>query len=200
MPEINPLAERSAGGGGGGGGFPAVSKTTLPIAGLHVDVYGLDELQATATSISCLWIHHPRIRRKEDMSDIAKEIISAFNASSSSSSSSSRGMIAVAFDQRNHGTRLISEIRNDSWKKGNSTHAKDMFGTISGTVMDTIHLLDLLEGYLFPGGNRCIDSNLVLGVSLGGHCAWQLLFNEPRITAGVIVIGCPDYMSKSMFP
>ncbi|KAJ3554705.1 hypothetical protein NPX13_g10543 [Xylaria arbuscula] len=80
-----------------------------------------------------------------------------------------------------------------------------MFGIVSGAVTDTIHLIDVLEGYLFgagggpgaaPGGeDRRIDSNLVLGVSLGGHSAWQLLFNEPRVTAGVIVIGCPDYMN-----
>jgi hypothetical protein len=192
MPEVNPMAPPLA-------DPPAVSKKTLLIAGLDVDIYGLSELPATATSITCLWIHHPRARRKEDMGYVANEVVSAFHASPSTTSV--RGLIAVAFDQRNHGSRLRSDIRNDSWKKGNSTHAQDMFATVSGTVMDTIHLLDLLEGYLFPradhtGQGRHIDSNLVLGVSLGGHCAWQLLFSEPRITAGVVVIGCPDYMSK----
>jgi len=192
MPEINPMAPPSV-------EAPAVSKETLLIAGLDTDIYGLSELPPTATSITCLWIHHPRVRRKEDMSYIANEMISAFHASSTTTST--RGLIAVAFDQRNHGSRLRSEIRNDSWKKGNGTHAQDMFATVSGTVMDTIHLLDLLEGYLFPGADHTgqgkhIDSNLVLGVSLGGHCAWQLLFSEPRITAGVVVIGSPDYMSK----
>lgn len=81
-----------------------------------------------------------------------------------------------------------------------------MFGTISGAVTDNIHLLDALEGYLFGAGHghgakpdsgkRHIDHNMVLGVSLGGHSAWQLLFAEPRVTAGVMVIGCPDYMRK----
>lgn len=81
-----------------------------------------------------------------------------------------------------------------------------MFGIVSGTVLDTIHLLDVLEGYLFGAGDgpgasssgetRQIDSNLVFGVSLGGHSAWQLLFADHRVTAGVAVIGCPDYMSK----
>lgn len=36
----------------------------------------------------------------------------------------------------------------------------------------------------------------MLGVSLGGHAAWQVLFNEPRVTAAVVIIGCPDYMRK----
>ncbi|KAI0446164.1 hypothetical protein F4803DRAFT_56473 [Xylaria telfairii] len=200
----NPMAARST------SPATAVSKTTLPIAGLQVDIYGLAELPATATSISCLWLHHPRLRRKEDMADVANEMVSAFNASSCPSaatptSTSTRGLIAVAFDQRNHGSRLVSEAANEAWRQGNATHAQDMFGIVSGTVLDTRHLLDVLEGYLFGAGDgpgalsggeiRQIDSNLVLGVSLGGHSAWQLLFADHRVTAGVVVIGCPDYMN-----
>lgn len=198
----NPLAESSP------SPTPAVSKTTLPIAGLQVDVYGLAELPPAATAITCLWLHHPRLRRKEDMASIADEILSAFN--SSPPSASARGLIAVAFDQRNHGSRLVDKAANEAWRQGNATHAQDMFGTVSGTVVDTMHLLDVLEGYLFgagdgpgvsPGGeSRQIDTNMVLGVSLGGHSAWQLLFAEPRVTAGVVVIGCPDYMSKCPAP
>jgi hypothetical protein len=37
----------------------------------------------------------------------------------------------------------------------------------------------------------------VLGVSLGGHAAWQVFFNEPRVTAAVVIIGCPDYIRES---
>jgi pimeloyl-ACP methyl ester carboxylesterase len=35
---------------------------------------------------------------------------------------------------------------------------------------------------------------MVLGISLGGHAAWHCLFHEPRITTGVVIIGCPDYI------
>ena len=35
--------------------------------------------------------------------------------------------------------------------------------------------------------------HIVLGVSLGGHSAWQCLFHDARVTAAIIVIGCPDY-------
>lgn len=188
----------------------AISKTTLPIAGLQVDIYGLAELPATATSISCLWLHHPRLGSKERMTSIADETVSAFN--NSNKNNAARGLIAVAFDQRNHGTRLTSEISNHAWRQGNATHAQDMFGIVSGTAVDTVHLIDVLEGYIFGAGDgpgaaspaagsprRSIDSHLALGVSLGGHSAWQLLFAEPRVTAGIIVIGCPDYMSMSYF-
>lgn len=36
--------------------------------------------------------------------------------------------------------------------------------------------------------------NMVLGVSLGGHAVWHCLLHEPRITTGVVIIGCPDYV------
>ena len=32
-----------------------------------------------------------------------------------------------------------------------------------------------------------------LGISLGGHSAWQLAVNEPLIRTAVAVIGCPDF-------
>ncbi|OTA70028.1 hypothetical protein K449DRAFT_404427 [Hypoxylon sp. EC38] len=189
----NPLAEYSD-------PAPSVSRVTLTISGLKVDVYGLTELPAAASKVSCLWLHHPRLRSKEDMANIADQVLSAYHQRSPSST---RGLIAVAFDQRNHGSRLVDARANDDWRIGNKTHAQDMFGTITGTVVDTINLIDMLEGYLFGAGDgpgalpngerRYIDHNLVLGVSLGGHTSWQLLFTDPRVTAGVIVIGCPDY-------
>ena len=33
----------------------------------------------------------------------------------------------------------------------------------------------------------------MLGVSLGGHCAWHCLLHEPKIQTGVVVIGTADY-------
>lgn len=188
----------------------AVSSTTLTIAGLQLDIYGLVELPASATSVSCLWLHHGRLRKKEDMAETAHRVISAHqHQHRQQENQTKRGLIAVAFDQRNHGTRLVSARANDSWNRGNGTHAQDMFGMVSGTVCDTMHLIDVLEGYLFgagdgPGGGGgttttgrvVIDQHLVLGRSLGGHSAWQLLFADPRVTAAVVVIGCPDYMRK----
>ncbi|KAI1441563.1 Alpha/Beta hydrolase protein [Annulohypoxylon stygium] len=178
---------------------PSVSCVVLTIAGLKVNVYGLSELPEGASKISCLWLHHPRLRSKDDMTNIADQILAAYHQKSSPE----RGLIAVAFDQRNHGSRLVDARANDDWRSGNPTHAQDMFGIITGTVVDTINLLDLIEGHLFGAGDgpgaasegakRHIDQNLVLGVSLGGHTAWQLLFADPRVTAGVMVIGCPDY-------
>ena len=199
------MAEASTTGADRGSGpAPAVSCTTLVAAGLQVDVYGLSELPAGATAVSCLWLFHGRLNRKEHMAETAHRVLAAYNARRQQPPG--RGLIATAFDQRNHGTRVADPRASQSWKKGNPTHAQDMFGMVSGMVVDTVLLMDSLEGYLFgagggpgaraDGGARRIDQHLVLGISLGGHSAWQLLFSEPRVTAGVIVIGCPDYMRK----
>lgn len=53
--------------------------------------------------------------------------------------------------------------------------------------------MNYLSSYIFPTSSHSLTSHLVLGVSLGGHAAWHCLLQEPRITAGVVVIGCPDY-------
>lgn len=56
-------------------------------------------------------------------------------------------------------------------------------------------LIDYLPSFIFPKAERTIVENLVLGVSLGGHAAWSCLLHEPRISTGVVVIGCPDYVN-----
>ncbi|KAK2015318.1 hypothetical protein LZ32DRAFT_170934 [Colletotrichum eremochloae] len=190
---------------------PDVSKTTLPMSGLLCDVYGLEELvRRQASSVSCLWLHHPRLRTKEDMGDFASRVIARWEEMSSSSSSTAgngagsggRALIAVAFDQQNHGTRTVSPTASDSWREGNATHALDMWAMVSGMASDTTALIDVVEGYLkLELARRCadegwkMDQHLVLGVSLGGHSAWQTMFREDRVSAGVIIIGCPDYMA-----
>ncbi|MCJ1326387.1 hypothetical protein MMC10_003051 [Thelotrema lepadinum] len=35
---------------------------------------------------------------------------------------------------------------------------------------------------------------MVLGVSLGGHACWHCVLHDRRISTGVVVIGCPDYL------
>ena len=64
-----------------------------------------------------------------------------------------------------------------------------------GTARDTSVLMDYLPSFVFPKSDRKIVENLVLGVSLGGHATWSCLLHEPRVSAGVVVIGCPDYVN-----
>ncbi|CAK7230634.1 hypothetical protein SBRCBS47491_007651 [Sporothrix bragantina] len=201
---------------------PAVSRRTIPMAGLLVDLYGLAELPADTESVSVLWLHHPRLRSREDMADIGARCVHAV-AENSQKRGTRHRLVAAAFDQRNHGSRLVSPRANKAWREGNTTHAQDMFGMIAGTVTDTHLLIDLVGGYhhhdghdsdgqtegdkksdsdagadadfasgLLPG-HVAVTQHLVLGVSLGGHSGWQLLFGDDRVTAGVLIIGCPDY-------
>jgi pimeloyl-ACP methyl ester carboxylesterase len=172
----------------------AISTKTFHIAGILVTVYGLEELPQPCSKVSTLWLLHPRLQTKDIMSPIASQCIVDWNQRRQSTAAHDRGLIAVAFDQRNHGSREVHALGNEAWKKGNTRHAQDMFSIFQGTAMDTSLLMDHLGSYIFPEPNSpALDQNLVLGVSLGGHSAWQALFHEPRVTAAVVIIGCPDY-------
>ncbi|KAL9105077.1 MAG: hypothetical protein Q9163_000090 [Psora crenata] len=63
-----------------------------------------------------------------------------------------------------------------------------------GTVVDTAHLINYIPSYIFPQEEHVITINIVCGVSLGGHAAWQCLVNNPAITASISIVGCPDYI------
>lgn len=110
---------------------PSVSCVVLTIAGLKVNVYGLSELPEGASKISCLWLHHPRLRSKDDMTNIADQILAAYHQKSSPE----RGLIAVAFDQRNHGSRLVDARANDDWRSGNPTqYVFQQFRVLTGHI------------------------------------------------------------------
>ncbi|QSZ36787.1 hypothetical protein DSL72_006670 [Monilinia vaccinii-corymbosi] len=127
------------------------------------------------------------------MGSVASGCIQAWNEQSGANRTV--GLIAAAFDQRNHGSREVNALANESWRDGNETHAQDMFSIFNGTAMDTSLLIDHLPSYIFnTKGSPLITQHLVLGISLGGHSAWQVLFSDPRVTAGVVIIGCPDYL------
>ena len=55
--------------------------------------------------------------------------------------------------------------------------------------------MDYLSSYIFPKSKHTLSDHLVLGVSLGGHAAWNCLLHEPRIRTAIVVIGCPDYIN-----
>ena len=173
---------------------PPVSKKTIPMIGFLVDVYGLEEAPPSAP-ITALWLLHPRTRSKAYMHDIASRSVHAWH--NHQAASEKRGLIALCFDQPNHGSRIVSEKANQAWNKGNESHAIDMVGMVKGGVTDLRSLMDLAGGYLGLEGR--IDGNVVLGWSLGGHGAWHSLFVEERMDAGVVVVGCPDLMGKWFF-
>ncbi|KAJ5937453.1 hypothetical protein N7454_004753 [Penicillium verhagenii] len=172
----------------------AISQRVYAIAGISVTVFGLEELSSQATEVACLWLLHPRLATQERMADIAASTIADWNTKTNETPTA-KGLIAVSFDQRNHGTRMVDPLANEAWRQGNPRHAQDMFSIFQGTARDTSLLMDYLAAFVFPNGEHKISENLVLGVSLGGHAAWSCLLHEPRISAGVVIIGCPDYLN-----
>lgn len=70
-----------------------------------------------------------------------------------------------------------------------------MFSIYHGSQVDLSLIISYLPAYIFPTYHSpyTITQHLVAGVSLGGHSAYLAILHEPRITAGVVVIGCPDY-------
>lgn len=172
---------------------PPTSRVEHVIAGIKTLTYGLAELPATCTEVAVLWLLHPRLQVQECMAPFAAQFIHAWNALPDHKKRG-KGLIAVAFDQRNHGTRLISPIANEAWRSGNERHAQDMYTTFQGTAVDTSQLLDHIASYIFPDrDDPSIVENIVLGISLGGHACWPVLMQDPRFTTAIIVIGCPDY-------
>jgi hypothetical protein len=102
----------------------SVSKTVYFIAGIRTTVYGLDQLPKDVSEIACLWLLHPRLATDESMTPIAGRTITAWN---NRRGSQKKGLIAVSFDQRNHGTRKVDPLANEAWRQGNTRHAQDMF-------------------------------------------------------------------------
>lgn len=70
-----------------------------------------------------------------------------------------------------------------------------MFSCYHGTSTDTSQLLDHIESYIFAEADdkRRVTQNIVLGISLGGHAAWHVVMQDPRFSAAIVTIGCPDY-------
>lgn len=62
-----------------------------------------------------------------------------------------------------------------------------------GTAQDVSLLIDILPAYAFPRSDKQVTTNMVLGVSLGGHASWSCILHDSRVTMAAIIIGTPDY-------
>ncbi len=108
MTTLNPMARTYI-----ESSFPA-SKDIHCVGGLLVTVYGLKELQADIHNVACLWLLHPRLQTQGCMESIAFSTISRWNKKLAMTEKDkiSTGLIAVSFDQRNHGTREVDPVAN----------------------------------------------------------------------------------------
>jgi hypothetical protein len=114
--------------------FPAsISITPYPIAGIKCTVYGVSEVPQNLSSLSILWLLHPRLQTEKSMAPIAAQTIHHWNQrlktnrKDEAARTPVKGLIAVSFDQRNHGGRLVDKLANEAWRQGNTRHAQDMY-------------------------------------------------------------------------
>ncbi|KAJ7671699.1 Alpha/Beta hydrolase protein [Mycena polygramma] len=165
-------------------------KQTTIIAGLEVHTYTAEKFATSTKPILALFVLHGRLGSSE--SDHVQQLISAL-VNAAEGHAAEKDLMVIAFDQRNHGVRLKNHNSNLGFEE-NGNHVQDMYAIYTGTAQDVSFVMDFLECYLFPMGERSIVQWGVAGISLGGHSAWTLAGREERIKLAIPIIGCPDYL------
>ena len=122
-----------------------ISAKQFLIAGILTTVYGLDEISEGTKHVACLWLLHPRLSSQARMAPVAQATIAHWHRRSSSKQTRAPplGIIAVSFDQRNHGSREVDPVANEAWKNGNPKHAQDMFSIYRAPYSSSYHSKDL---------------------------------------------------------
>ena len=106
-----------------------VSEQSYHVAGILTTVYGLKELDPNVKNVACLWLLHPRLQTQACMKPVAASAIQYWSDRHQQTKSRKLaiGLVAISFDQRNHGSREVDKLANQAWSAGNRRHAQDMF-------------------------------------------------------------------------
>ena len=106
-----------------------ISKREFSIAGIIITVFGLEEIPSFSEEVACIWLLHPRLANHAHMVPAAEAILKDWHKrlEEGKAGKPPKGLIAISFDQRNHGAREVTPIANRGWREGNETHAQDMF-------------------------------------------------------------------------
>lgn len=167
----------------------------IVVGGIKCIVYGLDDLRTESTikkDVAVVFMLHGR--GESQQGDRYPSIASKCLEAARQSKTRNRDLVLVSFDQRNHGTRLINDVQNQGWPK-NPNHFIDMFSIQQGTSRDVSYLIDYIPSFLFPHDEHTVVDYGCVGVSLGGHATWMSMHQDDRITVGVPMIACADYLS-----
>ncbi|KAG7662573.1 uncharacterized protein J8A68_003870 [[Candida] subhashii] len=198
------------------------SKVKFNIGGISTYVYNSESLapyiqtfndknhpHVEEIPINVLYLIHQRGGNYKFTEAIAYNILDQyFTKNPDAKSIESIPLICVTFDIRNHGERLIEEIRNEDWKHGNSNHAIDMVSGIEGNIRDLKLIMDYLPSYLnldiylhpkFREVSPNCDikfNNILSGYSLGGHTVFRFTNEYPELVKIINpVVGCTDLTS-----
>ncbi|KAI8048328.1 uncharacterized protein B0P05DRAFT_481015 [Gilbertella persicaria] len=148
-----------------------VSKQIIPINGLSITVYGLQEcnLLPKGTPVAVMFALHGRLQNQAKMEPLAFALCKLNECRQQTD----RYLLIVTFDAPNHGTRLLNKTANYGWNEGNDSHALDMWSMIHSTSHTVTELINVLEYYLFgPQKNPVVQVWGVTGFSLGGHASF----------------------------
>ncbi|KAJ7716811.1 Alpha/Beta hydrolase protein [Mycena maculata] len=165
-------------------------KQTTVIAGLDIHTYTTEAFASSTKPILALFVLHGRTG--DSGSAHVQDLITAL-VDAAAGHAGQKDLMVIAFDHRNHGTRLRDEVGNLDFK-ANPKHVHDMYSIQTGTAKDVSFVMDFLEAYLFPSGERSVAEWGVAGVSLGGHSTWIAAATDPRVKIAIPIIGCPDYL------
>ena len=128
---------------------PPLSKKTIAISGIALDVYGLEEVPSLASEVACLWLLHPRRQNRATMAPVAATMVNSWYFAVSERKTGTplraKGLIAVCFDMRNHGSREVDKEANGAWRDGNQEHAQDMFAAYRMYCRDLLPLYALIQ-------------------------------------------------------
>ncbi|KAI5304172.1 Folylpolyglutamate synthetase [Ascosphaera pollenicola] len=164
-------------------------KTSRSIAGIEIHIYSNAVLSDARATFDLVFTMHGRGNTYLSMEDYAGRILKEHGESQRLRG---RELLVVSFDQRNHGHRVVDQVRNEGWDQ-NATHAKDMWAMVYGTSQDISLLVRLLPTSIYKEPK--LGHVVVSGFSMGGHVTYLSLSQDPLISAGVAVCGCPDYPS-----
>ncbi|KAG0700574.1 hypothetical protein DFH29DRAFT_1054643 [Suillus ampliporus] len=175
-----------------------LSKKTLVVGGLVVDVYSHPSVTDPNIPIHALFFLHGRYgsTQHRDVVTTVKAIFDVNYKSADGASPRTKDLIIIAFDHRNHGTRLVNQHHNSRWRenpvKNNDQHAADMYANQTGSAQDVSFLIDHLPSFLYPSGERTIVEWGMGGVSLGGHSTWIALSRGTHSSSiGILIYKSP---------
>ncbi|CAI7660061.1 unnamed protein product [Penicillium manginii] len=150
------------------------SELKINIAGFHVYLYGIDELSPQQAENTVVLFHvHGRTRTYKNAELFAHQFLHQLRQHGESK----KGFVVATFDNRNHGERAENVLTFISF-------------IADGIALDIQTVMRYLKIYV---EDRFNPTEFVMsGHSLGGHTAWNILADEPRIKAAIISVGSPN--------
>ncbi|KAI9029025.1 Alpha/Beta hydrolase protein [Phycomyces nitens] len=172
-----------------------MSKQIIPVIGLQLTVYGLEEYKALKIQppVAVVFALHGRVQNMTKMDPICQALCKL-----NKNPSRQRHIIVVAFDHPNHGSRKLNHLSNFGWSEegyANPNHAMDMWSMLYNSSRTISDLMDVLEHYLFgPQTEPRVQVWGVLGFSMGGHASILAAAQDPRLTVCIPIVGTADFL------